>query len=111
MAEWKIVVKDKYPAYIDWESFERIQAMLCDNHAEYDRNKTRGAPRDGAVLLQGLVWCGHCGRKMVVQYKSKNRYLCNIFSRLPGRPGLPASSCRPNRRAGDGRVLRRGDAG
>ena len=86
MAEWKIVVKDKYPAYIDWESFERIQAMLCDNHAEYDRNKTRGAPRDGAVLLQGLVWCGHCGRKMVVQYKSKNSYLCNHLSRLQGDP-------------------------
>jgi DNA invertase Pin-like site-specific DNA recombinase len=86
MAEWKIVVKDKYPAYIDWESFERIQAMLCDNHAEYDRNKTRGAPRDGAVLLQGLVWCGHCGRKMVVQYKSKNSYLCNHLNRLQGDP-------------------------
>src|SRR3954447_26936310 len=84
MAEWKIVVKDKYPAYIDWESFERIQAMLCYNHAEYDRNKTRGAPRDGAVLLQGLVWCGHCGRKMVVQYKSKNSYLCNHLNRLQG---------------------------
>ena len=86
MAEWKIVVKDKYPAYIDWESFERIQAMLCDNHAEYDRNKTRGAPRDGAVLLQGLVWCGHCGRKMVVKYKSKNGYLCNHLNRLQGDP-------------------------
>ena len=86
MAEWKIVVKDKYPAYIDWESFERIQAMLCDNHAEYDRNKTRGASRDGAVLLQGLVWCGHCGRKMVVKYKSKNGYLCNHLNRLQGDP-------------------------
>ena len=86
MAEWKIVVKDKYPAYIDWESFERIQAMLCDNHAEYDRNKTRGAPRDGAALLQGIVWCGQCGRKMAVQYKSKNGYICNHLNRLQGDP-------------------------
>ena len=51
MAEWKIVVKDRYPAYIDWESFERIQAMLCDNYAEYQRKMTRGAPREGAALL------------------------------------------------------------
>jgi hypothetical protein len=27
-------VKDKYPAYVDWETFERIQAMLRDNRAE-----------------------------------------------------------------------------
>ncbi len=24
----------------DWETFEKIQSMLKDNHAEYDRNKT-----------------------------------------------------------------------
>jgi DNA invertase Pin-like site-specific DNA recombinase len=77
MTEWKIVVKNRYPAYIDWEGFERIQAMLSDNHAEYRRNQTRGAPRDGAAALQGIVWCGQCGNKMAVQYKGGNRYVCN----------------------------------
>ena len=47
-------MQDKYPAYISWETFEKIQAMLRDNHAEYDRNKTRGVPREGAALLHGL---------------------------------------------------------
>jgi hypothetical protein len=51
--------------------------MLSDNHAEYRRNQTRGAPRDGAAALQGIVWCGCCGRKMAVQYKGGNRYVCN----------------------------------
>src|SRR3954469_4181123 len=41
MAEWKVVVKDRYPAYVGWEDFERIQAMRRDNHAEYARNQTR----------------------------------------------------------------------
>lgn len=77
MTEWKIVVQNRYPAYLDWEGFERIQAMLSDNHAEYRRNQTRGAPRDGAAALQGIVWCGCCGRKMAVQYKGGNRYVCN----------------------------------
>ena len=36
--QWRIVVRDKYPAYVSWETFEKIQAMLRDNHAEYDRN-------------------------------------------------------------------------
>ena len=77
MEEWRILVKDKYPAYVHWETFERIQQMLEDNHAEYDRNKTRGAPRDGKVLLHGLVYCGECGHKMMVQYKGSTRYVCN----------------------------------
>src|SRR5215813_14040450 len=47
MDEWKIRVNDKYPAYISWPTFEKIQAMLRDNYAEYDRNKTRGIPRAG----------------------------------------------------------------
>jgi hypothetical protein len=45
MAEWKIVVKDRYPAYVGWEDFERIQAMLRDNYAAYARHRTRGVPR------------------------------------------------------------------
>jgi DNA invertase Pin-like site-specific DNA recombinase len=79
MEQWKIVVKDKYPAYISWETFEKIQTMLKDNYAEYDRNKSRGIPRPGAALLHGLVYCGECGHKMVVQYKGGTRYLCNYL--------------------------------
>ena len=86
MAEWKIVVHGKYPPYIDWESFERIQAMLRDNYAEYDRNRTRGMPRGGAALLQGIVWCGQCGHKMAVQYRGSNRYICHYLHRSQGDP-------------------------
>lgn len=79
MDQWRICVKDKYPAYISWETFEKIQAQLKDNHAEYDRNKTRGVPRPGAALLHGIVYCGECGHKMVVQYKGGTQYLCNYL--------------------------------
>ena len=95
MAEWKVVVKGRYPAYVGWADFERIQAMLRDNYAEYDRNKTRGVPRDGAALLQGSVWCGRCGHKMTLEYKAANRYVCNFLQRSQGGPlcqHLPADS-------------------
>lgn len=93
MEQWRILVKDKYPAYVDWETFERIQKMLEDNHAEYDRNKTRGIPREGKALLHGIVYCGECGHKMVVQYKGGTRYLCNQLRqqyRVPVCQYLPA---------------------
>ncbi len=95
LEQWKIVVKDKYPAYLDWPTFEKIQQMLADNYAEYDRNKSRGIPRPGAALLHGLMYCGECGHKMVVQYKGGTRYLCNylrqqyhtpVCQNLPGDP-------------------------
>ena len=95
MPEWKVVVKDKYPAYIDWRSFERIQAILRDNHAEYSRKTSRGIPRNGTALLQGIAWCGACGHKITMQYKGGVRYICNtlhntqnapICQHLPARP-------------------------
>lgn len=79
MDQWKIRVHDVYPAYISWEIFEQIQQMLAENYAAYDRNKSRGVPRDGAALLHGIVYCGECGHKMVVQYKHGTRYLCNAL--------------------------------
>ena len=79
MEQWKIRVNDVYPAYIAWETFEQIQQMLLDNYAAYDRNKSRGVPRDGAALLQGIVYCGECGHKMGLEYKHGTRYLCNAL--------------------------------
>jgi DNA invertase Pin-like site-specific DNA recombinase len=79
MEQWRMRVPDKYPAYISWATFEQIQTMLRDNYAEYDRNKTRGMPRPGKALLHGLVYCGACGHKMVVQYKGGTEYLCNYL--------------------------------
>jgi DNA invertase Pin-like site-specific DNA recombinase len=98
LEEWKIRVNDIYPAYISWETFERIQAMLLDNYAEYDRNKTRGIPRPGAALLHGLVHCGECGHKMVVQYKGGTRYLCNFLRQkyhVPVCQHIPGDSVDP----------------
>jgi DNA invertase Pin-like site-specific DNA recombinase len=98
MEEWKIRVNDVYPAYITWETFEHIQTMLLDNYAEYDRNKTRGVPRPGAALLHGLVHCGECGHKMVVQYKGGTRYLCNFLRqkyRVPVCQHIPGDSVDP----------------
>jgi DNA invertase Pin-like site-specific DNA recombinase len=84
--QWRIVVQDKYPAYVSWETFLKIQQMLHDNHAEYDRNKTRGVPREGEALLHGIVYCGECGHKLCVQYKGGTEYLCNHLRQQHGEP-------------------------
>ncbi|MGB5984763.1 MAG: recombinase family protein [Desulfobacterales bacterium] len=84
MDQWRIRVNDKYPAYISWETYKKIQGMLKDNYAQYDRNKSRGIPRPGTALVHGIVYCGQCGHKMVVQYKTVTRYICNYLRRQHG---------------------------
>lgn len=84
--EWRIVVKDRYPAYIDWPTYEKIRNIVSDNRAEYMRTKTRGAPRDGELLLHGIAWCARCGHKMYVRYKGGGEYVCN---HLRSHSGLP----------------------
>ena len=76
---WKIRVNDKYPASISWETYVKIRALLTDTYAEYDRNKPRGSPRAGAALLHGLLYCGECGPKLIVQYQGGLRSLCNAL--------------------------------
>jgi DNA invertase Pin-like site-specific DNA recombinase len=84
--QWRYCVQGKFPPYISWETFERIQSMLHDNYTEYARNKTRGVPRDGQALLHGIVYCGECGHKMCVQYKGGTQYLCNHLKQQTGAP-------------------------
>jgi DNA invertase Pin-like site-specific DNA recombinase len=95
LAAWKVIVPDRSPADVTWETFARIAAILDDHYAAYAHNRRRGVPRHGAALLQGIVYCGRCGPKMRVQYKGGNEYLCNylrgqthapVCQRLPADP-------------------------
>ena len=80
-------MQGRYPAYIDWPTYEMIRGVIKDNRAEYMRTKTRGAPRDGDLLLHGIARCARCGHKMYVRYKGGGQYVCN---HLHSNEGLPA---------------------
>jgi DNA invertase Pin-like site-specific DNA recombinase len=93
--QWRVVVRDKYPAYVGWETFEKIQAMPRDNHAEYGRTKSRGVPRSGKALLHGIAYCGACGHKMIVSYKRDTRYICSFLRQQYGTPVCQSISADP----------------
>src|SRR2546421_3173895 len=65
--DWPIVLLDAHPGYICWEQFRSNQQILDDNRT-WRPEERRGAVREGAALLQGIVLCGLCGRRMNVRY-------------------------------------------
>ena len=70
MDEWRVLLKDRWPAYIGWSVFEENQRRLMAN-----RNKHKGVPRGGPSLLAGLLYCGRCGCRMVTNYRNNGRDL------------------------------------
>lgn len=79
MSEWAHIQHDVYPAYISWEQFLANQTKMHDNAVRHDERTRpgRGAPRNGAALLQGLATCGECGHIMKTMYKPGVRYICD----------------------------------
>jgi DNA invertase Pin-like site-specific DNA recombinase len=86
VADWPIVRHEAHPDYINWEQFLRNQQRLDDN-CTVGGNDRRGAVREGHALLQGLVLCGQCGRRMSVRYTrngSTPSYECNQIHKQQG---------------------------
>jgi DNA invertase Pin-like site-specific DNA recombinase len=86
LADWSIVRHDAHPGYLSWEQFLRNQQRLDDN-CTHPGNERRGAVREGHALLQGLVLCGQCGRRMTVRYTRAGTtpsYECNQVHKQQG---------------------------
>jgi DNA invertase Pin-like site-specific DNA recombinase len=69
--EWIALITDAHPGYITWDEFETNQTRLADCATAHGTDRTAGPPREGAALLQGIVVCGRCGRRMTVRYHTR----------------------------------------
>ncbi len=87
-AEWQCIIHDVYPAYISWGQYLANQARLRDNAQRYTEQggMGKGAPREGAALLQGLATCGLCGHRMRVAYRPRAHYICEGMYRTFAEP-------------------------
>lgn len=66
--DWTTLIPGAHPGYISWEQFEANQATLIGNAAAHGQDRKAGPAREGPALLQGLVLCGKCGKRMTVGY-------------------------------------------
>jgi DNA invertase Pin-like site-specific DNA recombinase len=69
--EWEVLIREKHAGYIDWDEYERNQRRLQDNCQAYGADRRKSPPREGPALLQGLLICGYCGKRMTVRYHSR----------------------------------------
>lgn len=70
--DWKVLLQDRWPAYITWDRYLQNQERLKQNRSN---PKSPGTPRRGLALLPGLVVCGRCGRRMGVNYPHRTYIL------------------------------------
>jgi DNA invertase Pin-like site-specific DNA recombinase len=69
MDAWEVFIKDHHDGYIDWEEYERNQAVLACN--AYGRAGDTKSGRGGRALLAGLLCCARCGRRLSVAYTGR----------------------------------------
>jgi DNA invertase Pin-like site-specific DNA recombinase len=74
----RVLIRERFPAYITWEEFESNQRKLTENST---LGKMLSAPRNGPSILAGLIVCGRCGHRMLVGYANTTaqrtlRYSC-----------------------------------
>ena len=63
---WRVMIQDHHVGYISWDQFVVNRDRLAKN-----RTNAEGGPspaREGLCLLQGLLICGVCGRRIGVRY-------------------------------------------
>ena len=69
--QWTTLIPGAHDGYITWAQFEANQQQLAANAAAHGGDRKAGPPREGPALLQGLVICGKCGKRMTVSYHKR----------------------------------------
>jgi DNA invertase Pin-like site-specific DNA recombinase len=82
---WEVFLPDHHPGYLSLEQYEANMARLQNHQTALPTSQ--GAPREGAALLQGLVVCQRCERRMRVRYSKRAAYYsCDAAHRRFGDP-------------------------
>ncbi len=62
--QWPVLIPDHHPGYVSWDVWE-ANCRIVDGNARRAKDDCAGsAPREGRALLQGLVYCMRCGRRL-----------------------------------------------
>lgn len=77
---WHAYIPDAHPGYITKDQFEENLKKLKENAYAYGKDRRKSPVREGPALLQGIVVCGKCGKRMTVRYQQNCSSLVPIYT-------------------------------
>lgn len=93
MDQWPVMIKDHHPQYITYDQYQHNIQQLQANRTNTPDQLLAGPPREGATLLQGLLVCGICGRRISIRYKVNKAIVPTYECNGRKRQGLSGCSC------------------
>ncbi len=66
---WSVLIQDHHQPYISWQEYLENQQILLHNQTNKPDQLLANIAREGRALLQGLLLCGGCGRRLSPRYK------------------------------------------
>ncbi len=93
MDEWKVKIMEHHEGYISWEIFLKNQEVLKKNRTNGEETLLSGSAREGKAILQGLLLCGSCGRKISIRYKGNGGIYVVYECKHVKNEGLRGTGC------------------
>jgi DNA invertase Pin-like site-specific DNA recombinase len=77
---WHAYMPDAHPGYITGDQFDENVKKRKENACAYGEDRKKSPPREGPALLQGIIVCGRCGKRMSVRYQKNCSKLVPIYT-------------------------------
>lgn len=90
--DWRVQLPDHHAGYILWEEYVANQQRLAQNRTNGEP-VPNGPAREGLALLQGLLLCGRCGRRLTVRYTGNGGLYPTYECTWQRRDGLATKNC------------------
>jgi DNA invertase Pin-like site-specific DNA recombinase len=74
--EWHTLIPASHPGYITWDQYLEHRRRLREYAQAHGLDRKKSPPGEGPALLQGIVMCGVCGRRMIARYHTRRQTLC-----------------------------------
>jgi len=78
---WLVEIQNHHPGYISFDEHLHNLEILQRNRTNGEDTLLSGPAREGLALLQGMLVCGVCGRRLTVRYQGNGGiyplYECN----------------------------------
>ena len=93
MAAWHVNIQSHHEGYITWDEYLDNQTRLKSNQTNGVTTQLSGPAREGLALLQGLLLCSTCGRRITPRYTGNGGIYPTYECNWQKREGLSTTSC------------------